>query len=128
MSIDHACAVYIPMAVVLGWLTLMQCYGKLPSVNSIQSLAQVVNTKGGNILVLGAMSMVFFYAAIHLIYWTIERMMEGKLKPENAVIMMGLTFVTGTAFGGAFSSMLKAMSGEPSESPNVSTPPDAAKK
>jgi len=44
--------------------------------------------------------------------------------------MMGLTFVTGTAFGGAFSSMLKAMSGEPSEiaSPNVSTPPDAAKK
>jgi hypothetical protein len=99
----------------------MQWHGKLPSVDSIQALAAVTNSKGGNILVLGTMSLIFFFTAMRLTYWCLDRMIDGKLTADNAVVMMGLTFVTGSAFGGSFSSMLKAMSGE-----NAKIPEDSA--
>lgn len=112
MSVEHACAIWIPTFLFVLLLTIMQWNGKLPSVDSIQALAAVTNSKGGNILVLGTMSLIFFFTAMRLTYWCLDRMIDGKLTADNAVVMMGLTFVTGSAFGGSFSSMLKAMSGE----------------
>lgn len=84
----------------------------LPAVSSVQELANVVNTKGGNILVLVALTMLFFFTGVGMVYWMLDRIQEGKLSVDNAVLMMGLSWVTGTAFGGAFSAMLKVMSGE----------------
>jgi hypothetical protein len=112
MTWEHACAIWIPTFLFLVLIAFMQWHGKLPSVQSIAALASVTNSKGGNILVLAAFSTLFFFSAVKMIYWSIEKMIEGKLEPANAVVMMGLTFVTGSAFGGSFSSMLKAMSGE----------------
>ena len=105
------------VAIIVGFYALFLYLGKLPSIDSIQALANVVNTKGGNILALGMFSLVFFFTGLGLIYWSLNRMMEGKLTVDNAVLMMGLSWISGTAFGGAFSSMLKVMSGENPEPP-----------
>jgi hypothetical protein len=94
---------------------------KLPSVESIQSLATVVNTKGGNILALAAFTLVFFFTGLGLIYWALNRIAEGKLTADNAVLMMGLSWILGSAFGGSFSAMLKVMSGENPPPPSGTT-------
>lgn len=94
----------------------------LPSIGAVQELANVVNTKGGNILVLLFLTLIFFFTGIGIIYWALNRMLEGKLSADNAVLMMGLSWILGTAFGGSFSSMLKVMSGEdPKPTPGTTT-------
>jgi len=100
------------LGMVILAFTLLALNGKLPSNSSIQEFATIINSKGGNILWLGFFSLIFFSSAIGLFYWSMNRIIEGKLKPEDAVLMMALQFVTGSAFGGAFASMLKVMSGE----------------
>lgn len=108
---DRYDILYIAAGIVL--LYAFMAYRKvLPSVQAVQDLATLVNTKGGNILVLLFLTMVFFFTGVGLIYWALNRMQEGKLAADNAVLMMGLSWVLGTAFGGSFSSMLKVMSGE----------------
>jgi len=104
---------WIPVFLMLGIFVLMQWFGKLPPIETIQQLATITNTKGGNIFILATMSIIFFFTAIRMTYWCLDRVAAKAFTADNAVLMLGLSFVTGTAFGGAFSSMLKAMSGEP---------------
>lgn len=114
---------FVCIIAVLAVLYLVMAYRHLlPSVISIQELANTVNTKGGNILVLLTLTLIFFFTGMGLIYWSLNRMNEGKLSADNAVLMMALSWILGTAFGGAFSSMLKVMSGEnPVPPANTST-------
>ena len=41
-----------------------------PAVTSVRDLADLLNTKGGVILMLGAMSMVFFFTGMRWLYWS----------------------------------------------------------
>lgn len=107
-------------ALLVMFCTLMW-FKKLPPVESLQNLATLVNTKGGNILVLAGFSLVFFFTSLGLIYWALNRMAEGKLSADNAVLMMALSWLLGTAFGGSFSSMLKVMTGEETQVPPPKT-------
>lgn len=89
---------------------------KLPSSRDLHDFLGALNSRGGNILILGAMSIAFFRTAIQVFYWAMDKMVDGKLSADNAILLSCLTFVTGTAFGGAFSSMLKGMTGDNSKS------------
>lgn len=93
----------------------MQWNHKLPTVQSVQDLATAVNSRGGNILVLGGFSLFFFVAALRFTYWVISRESDGKVTVESSVAMAAFTWMTGSAFGGAFTSMVKAMTGESSK-------------
>lgn len=103
---------YAVMALLVLTYGVLAYAGKLPAVSSIQDLSNVINSKGGNILWLGGFTLIFFSAGMGLLYWSMNRVIEGKLTPDNAVLMMGISWITGSAFGGSFSSMLKVMSGE----------------
>ena len=111
--IDIWVTVAIALCIILIWKTETLIKAGAISVQAVQELANVVNTKGGNILVLMGLTLIFFFTGIGLIFWSLNRMLEDKLTADNAVLMMGLSWVLGTAFGGSFSSMLKVMSGEP---------------
>lgn len=93
-------------------MVLMQWHGKLPTMNSLNSLANIINSRGGNIMVLGGFSILFFVTAIRFTYWIISKSMDGKVTVENSVAMAAFTWITGSAFGGSFTSMVKAMTGE----------------
>jgi hypothetical protein len=107
--------------IVLG---IMQWHGKLPSSRAVQDIAATVNSKGGNILVLTFLSLVFFFTGMRFLYFCIMMIIEGKLTPDNAVAVTGINWVTGAAFGMAFSSLLKAMTGEGTRSRSTDIPPD----
>lgn len=109
-------------------LAIMQWKGKLPSTDSIQSIATTVNSKGGNILVLAGLSLIFFFTGMRFLYFLIAKIIDGKLTPDNAVAVTGINWVTGAAFGMAFSSLLKAMTGEGTRSRVSDHPPEATGK
>jgi hypothetical protein len=110
------------------WLTFMLWYKLLPSINSFQTFADVINSRGGNIVLLSSMALYFFYHSIRIFYLLIDLSKpispEGKayIAQDNAFALMGLQFVTSSAFGGAFGALLKTMTGESSKSRGSDTP------
>lgn len=112
MTLEHLCSIYIPVAFVILLWAFMQWNGKLPTTESIQALATITATKGGNIIILVIMAMAFFFAGMRLIYYCLSLSIDGKLSTDNAVMMLAITFVTGTAFGATLGALLKTMTGE----------------
>lgn len=108
----HSWLLYSPAFLMMAVFIVMWWFGKLPTIATIHGLAEIANTKGGIILLLYAMSFVFFYSGMRYSYWVMSKSQDGKLTTENALIMATFAFVTGSAFGGAFSAMLKTMTGD----------------
>jgi hypothetical protein len=102
---------YSPVFFALVVFTVMWWFGKLPTVNTIHDLAEISDTKGGNILLLYTMSFVYFFVAVRFGYWIIAKSGDGKVSVENALVMAMFGFITGSAFGGSFSAMIKTMTG-----------------
>lgn len=78
----------------------------------LRELVSILNTKGGNILLLSFFSMAFFYSSMQMFYFGLNLIVDKKISPENAVLLMGIAFVTGSAFGGAFGALITMLSGE----------------
>ena len=96
---------------LLVW-AMMQCYGKLPSMDSVQSFVTMFNSRGGNILVLSLGSVYFFKYAMYLFLHLLHLASEGKITPDNAFALMATQFLTTTAFGAFSGALLKTMTGE----------------
>lgn len=85
---------------------------QLPSIGAIQDIVNVLNTKGGNILLLAIMAMIFFKSTLHLAYTILDQIEAKTLREDNAIALMALQFCTTSAFGGAMGAMLTMMTGE----------------
>jgi hypothetical protein len=97
-------------------------YFKLwPSVGSVRDLAELLNTKGGVILMLGAMSMAFFFTGMRWLYWSTMLIVHKELAADNALVLNGFNWISGAAFMGAFGAMLNAMKGEAAPPQNGSS-------
>jgi hypothetical protein len=106
---------YLIGGTLLTTLVAMQWLGKLPKADSIQSLLAALNSRGGNILILSAFSVYFFHHSIKLFYMLLDMVRQQQLTQDNAFALMGLQFVTSTAFGGFSGALLKTMTGESSK-------------
>lgn len=112
MTIGHECAIWIPIFAFTLLFVFLLWHKKLPTVESIQGLATVSATKGGNIIILMVMAFSFFFAGMRLIYYCLGLSVDGKITVDNAVMMLAISFVTGTAFGNVMGALLKTMTGE----------------
>lgn len=106
---------------VLLVIALFIWYKRYPPMEDLASLSNVVNSRGGNILVLVVLSLLFFQIGMKFMYYLIDLMVNNKLGPDNAMAMLGVQFCTGTAFGAAFGALLKTMTGEEVKQPNITT-------
>lgn len=111
---------WIALGIFLAVLVALQIFNKLPKLDSIKSLIAVMDSKGGNISVLVVMSIFFFWSGMKMFYVLLSMMQAKTLTADNAFALMGLQFVTGTAFGGAFGALLKTMTGT---EPHAESPP-----
>lgn len=107
----------VTLALVFAIITGLFLLRRLPSADSIQTLITMLNTKGGNILILSVMAMVFFRSFMHLVYVVLQQIQAQTLREDNAIALMGLQFVSTTAFGGALGALLKTMTGEAPQPP-----------
>lgn len=117
----HSWLLYSPAFLMVAVFIVMWWFGKLPTIATIHGLAEIANTKGGIILLLYVMSFIFFFSGLRYSYWVMAKSQDGKLTTENALIMATFAFVTGSAFGGAFSAMLKTMTGDSTVGASTST-------
>jgi len=100
-------------------LLLLIFSDRIPSIGTIREFVEIINTRGGNIMLLAFFVWIFFRSAMLFIYHVMALAeMPGPVDKAQAVITSGLGFVTGSAFGGAFGALLKTMN--PSQ---VETPP-----
>jgi hypothetical protein len=121
--------------ILIGVVLALIYTGKFPTVASIRDFVEIVNTRGGNILLLAFFTWIFFRAAMLFIYHVMALAdSPGDTVPKSdAIITAGLGFVTGGAFQGAFSSLLKTMNPLPptptngQDNPTPNPPPEAPK-
>lgn len=95
-------------SVVAAWLVLLWA-NKLPHVKGIKYLLSALNDAGGHIFVLLILTLVTFYASLHLFYHAIDLIVNKRIAEENGVMMMGLTWASGQAFGLFAGALLKTM-------------------
>ena len=100
--------------VVFFTLVAMQWYKKLPEPWTIKHYLSALNDRGGNILVLAFGSAWFFSVSVKTFFHFVNLIVEKKLEPDNAIVLMGVQFVSSSAFGSCFGALLKTMTGSDS--------------
>ena len=105
--------IYVVLAtIVAGMLVITLWTRQTPNVNSVRLFSEMLNSRGGNILLLAGLTVYFFHHALKLFYVILQQVQAGTLKENNAVALMGIQFVTTTAFGGFSGSLLTMMQGD----------------
>ena len=89
----------------------------LPEVESIRKLMSTFDDRGGNIAILCAFTAWFFSASMGVFYYAFWLMSQKVLDDKNALIMMCLSWATGSMTGGAFSALLKTLTGSMTVAP-----------
>lgn len=105
---------WLPIAFFTILWVVMQWHGKMPAADSIQKFVSVINSRGGNIIVLLGASIYFFKYSMYLFFDLITKIGNKTITPDNAIALMAIQFITTSAFGGAMGALLKTMTGESS--------------
>lgn len=101
------------IVVIVGFLLLLLA-NRLPSAQGFSQFVGVMNSRGGNILILLGMVVYFTGKGIQLFYYALELIRYKQLTPDNAILLMGLTWITSQMGGGAMGALLKTMTGSDS--------------
>jgi hypothetical protein len=102
--------VYILLGVVLVLYIVGMITNKLPTTGAIHDLVAMVDSKGGNIIILFFLAMYFFHRTEQMYYGVMALVNTGKIASDNGVALNGLLFCTG-AFGSVSGALLKVMTG-----------------
>ena len=101
---------YSVFALLLAIYLVLVFANRLPTMTVFKEFADTINTAGGHILILGLFSLYFFRTAMRFFFYVLSLPIE-TLTKHDAIIMTGVGFLTGTAFGGAWGALIKTMSG-----------------
>jgi len=83
---------------------------RLPTMDSFQKFTDTINSAGGHIIILSLFSGWFFLTAMRF-FLHVLGLPDETVTKHDAIIMTGVGFLTGTAFGGAWGALIKTMSG-----------------
>ena len=100
----------------------------VPSASAVQDFVTVLNTKGGIILTLSFLSLVFFSVTIFMFYTIIQDLKAGTLKVDNGIALMGLQFCMNSAFSLCLGALLKTMTGEIPVDKSITTTTETTSK
>jgi hypothetical protein len=101
---------YAIFALTVATYLILVFRNKLPGMPAFKDFTDTINTAGGHILILTLFSLYFFRTTMRF-FLHVLGLPDVVVTKQNAVIMTGIAFLTGTAFGGAWSALLKTMTG-----------------
>jgi hypothetical protein len=104
------------LAFVLIW-AFLQYREKLPPVASFRDFVNIWNSRGGNILVLLALTIYSLRISMRLIYHFVALISEGKIDEKSAIIMVSVSWLTGGVFGLFAGALIKTMTGSEGGTP-----------
>jgi hypothetical protein len=113
---------WIPVGFFVLLWAWMQWNKKLPPTDSIQKFVAIINSRGGNIVILTVASVYFFRYSMYLFMHLLEMVQAKTITEDNAFGLMAIQFVTTSAFGGAMGALLKTMTGESSTARATDSP------
>lgn len=114
MTITDRLVLWLPgMFFFIAWM-IMQWNDKLPSTKSIQHFVSIINSRGGNIIILAASSVYFFKYSMYIFMDLLSMVKDKTISEDNAFALMAIQFVTTSAFGASMGALLKTMTGESS--------------
>ncbi len=99
------CLIFVLILVVMIW------NNKLPAVSSVRDFVNIWNSRGGNILMLIYLTVYALRVSMRLIYHFVDLISEGKLDEKSAIMMVAVSFVTGSVFGLFSGALIKTMTG-----------------
>ena len=114
LSIWHS----LLLVVAIAFVALLYWTGRLPTIETYRQLALIAETHGGQIIILTALTAFFFLVSMGFAYYTMDALIDGTIKPDNALVMVILTWATGGAFGATIGALIKTMSAPAGESRN----------
>jgi hypothetical protein len=115
--LEHISRADVYLFALIAVYVFLSLRNKLPAVESIRRIVSALDDRGGNIVVLAIFSGWFFLAGMHAFYFALNLISQGKIDAKDAILMMFVTWLTGSAFGGSFGAMLKTLNGQISVSP-----------
>jgi hypothetical protein len=96
--------------IIIGVYLLLVFRNKMPNMSTFKDFVDAINTAGGHIVLLSVFSFYFFRTAMRF-FLHVLGLPDEVVTKNNAIIMTGIGFLTGTAFGGAWGALIKTMSG-----------------
>ena len=118
---------YAVFALVVAVYLILVFRNKLPGMATFKDFTDTINTAGGHLIILTLFSLYFFRTAMRF-FLHVLGLPDEVVTKNNAIIMTGIAFLTGTAFGGAWAALIKTMTGGKAvgDVGNGSSPPIAA--
>lgn len=101
---------YATLAAALVIYLALAFKNKLPTVESFGKFVSLVDSRGGNILLLTILSYIFFRSSMHLAYYLMA--LPEEVSKATTISTAAFSFASGTAFGGAFGALLKSLTGQ----------------
>ena len=95
---------------LIGIHLLLVFSNKMPSMASFKDFADTINSAGGHIILLSLFSGWFFISAMRFFFHTLN-LPDEVISKHEALVMNAVSFLTGSAFGGAWGALIKTMSG-----------------
>lgn len=99
----------VALVAVFVTLAILSLANKLPTTPQLQDIMTILNSRGGNILVLSLLTVYFFWRAEHMYYVVLAQIQAATITADNGIALNGLSFDTGVA-SAAFGALLKTMS------------------
>ena len=106
LAIGHS----LILIAILIFLAFMYWNKRLPTVETFRNASTVAETHGGQIIILTTMALVFFIVSMGFAYYIMDAIIDQTIKPDNAMVMVMLNWVTGAAFGNVMGALIKTMS------------------
>ena len=103
--------------IVMGLTFALFYKGKMPSVSSFRDFINIWNSRGGNIVLLSAMTWYFFRASMRMFYHLVALISTGKLDSKEGITQLFVAFATNTAFSFCFGALVKTMTGSEGGTP-----------
>lgn len=119
-AFTHVDAVILTTVVIWAVLNYLNL---LPDIASVQKLIGIMNDRGGNLVQLLFLTIYFFKWSVWFFIYSMNKVENGNLTKDDTIMIMAITFVTGTAFGGAWGAFLKTMTGTDSQTRHADIPP-----
>jgi hypothetical protein len=86
------------------------------NTDSLNKVGEIFASRGGNIIILVSLTVLFFGVAMGLGYHILAMVEQKTLTSDNTLAVMLIQFVTGTAFGTALGALIQLLGGSSPES------------
>jgi len=114
---------YLFLSLVLTIVLILVFSKRGPTMKSFQDFIDTINTAGGHIVILTLFTAWFFVSAMRFFFHTLG-LPDEVITKHDAIIMNAVSFLTGSAFGGAWGALIKTMSGGKANGTPPATKPD----